>query len=90
MPKTMQAAVLYGKEDVRVESVALGEVGLGDLLVRVGAALTCGTDVKVFQRGYHARMIVPPAPFGHEFAGEVVAARSRGRAIPRRRSRSSF
>ena len=36
-------------------------------------ALTCGTDVKVFRRGYHARMIVPPAVFGHELAGDVVA-----------------
>src|SRR5262249_19816642 len=34
---------------------------------------TCGTDVKVFRRGYHARMIVPPAVFGHELAGDVVA-----------------
>ncbi len=36
------------------------------------AALTCGTDVKVFLRGYHARMIVPPAVFGHELAGDIV------------------
>src|SRR5262249_52745175 len=40
---------------------------------RVKVALTCGTDVKVFRRGYHARMIVPPAVFGHELAGDVVA-----------------
>jgi L-iditol 2-dehydrogenase len=39
----------------------------------VKVALTCGTDVKVFRRGYHARMIVPPAVFGHELAGDVVA-----------------
>ena len=44
----------------------------GELVVRVGAALTCGTDLKVFRRGYHARMIVPPALFGHELAGTVV------------------
>jgi L-iditol 2-dehydrogenase len=49
------------------------EIGPGDILVRVRAALTCGTDVKVFRRGYHARMIVPPAVFGHEFAGDVLA-----------------
>jgi L-iditol 2-dehydrogenase len=42
------------------------------LVVRVGAALTCGTDLKVFRRGYHARMIVPPALFGHELAGTIV------------------
>jgi L-iditol 2-dehydrogenase len=70
--KEMMAAVLYGKEHLRVEPVAVPKIGAGDLLVRVRAALTCGTDVKVFQRGYHARMIVPPAVFGHELAGDVV------------------
>src|SRR6185295_10209789 len=39
--------------------------------VRIEAALTCGTDLKVFKRGYHAKMIVPPAVFGHELAGVV-------------------
>jgi L-iditol 2-dehydrogenase len=70
----MVAAVLYGKEDLRIESVAIPPIEDGDVLVRVRAALTCGTDVKVFRRGYHARMIVPPALFGHELAGDVVAA----------------
>lgn len=70
----MKAAVLYGQEDLRVERVDIPEIGRGDLLVRVRAALTCGTDVKVFRRGYHAKMIVPPALFGHELAGDVVAA----------------
>jgi L-iditol 2-dehydrogenase len=46
----------------------------GELILSVGAALTCGTDLKVFRRGYHARMIVPPALFGHELAGMVVEA----------------
>lgn len=68
----MIAAVLYGKENLRVEPVAVPEIGKGDILVRVRAALTCGTDVKVFRRGYHARMIVPPALFGHELAGDIV------------------
>ena len=69
----MTAAVLYGKEQLRIESVDVPELGRGDLLVRVRAALTCGTDVKVFRRGYHARMIRPPALFGHELAGDIVA-----------------
>jgi L-iditol 2-dehydrogenase len=69
----MMAAVLYGKENLRVEAVEVPRIGRGELLVRVKAALTCGTDVKVFLRGYHARMIVPPAVFGHELAGDVVA-----------------
>ena len=68
----MLAAVLYGKEHVQVESVAVPRIESSDILVRVRAALTCGTDVKVFRRGYHARMIVPPALFGHELAGDIV------------------
>ena len=69
----MMAAVLYGKEHLQIESVAVPKIESGDVLVRVKAALTCGTDVKVFRRGYHARMIVPPAVFGHELAGDIVA-----------------
>src|SRR5579863_1162837 len=69
----MTAAVLYGKEQLRIETVQVPKLGPGDVLVRVRAALTCGTDVKVFRRGYHARMIRPPALFGHELAGDVVA-----------------
>lgn len=73
MNTQMLAAVLYGRENVRVEKVAVPKIEKGDVLVRVRAALTCGTDVKVFRRGYHARMIVPPALFGHELAGDIVA-----------------
>ncbi len=71
---TMQAAVLHGREDIRIENVPVPKAEAGELIVRVGAALTCGTDLKVFRRGYHARMIVPPALFGHELAGTVVEA----------------
>ena len=45
--------------------------GEGELLVRIRAATTCGTDVKVFRRGGHPRMLQVPTPFGHEFAGSV-------------------
>jgi L-iditol 2-dehydrogenase len=73
----MMAAVLYGRELLQVEPVAVPDVGESDVLVRVKAALTCGTDVKVFRRGYHARMIIPPAVFGHELAGDVVKVGSK-------------
>ncbi len=71
---TMQAAILHGREDIRIESVPVPKAEPGEVIVQVGAALTCGTDLKVFRRGYHARMIVPPALFGHELAGTVVEA----------------
>jgi L-iditol 2-dehydrogenase len=68
----MAAAVLYGKEDLRLERVAVPRAGAGELEVRVGAALTCGTDLKTYRRGYHAAMLQPPTLFGHELAGEVA------------------
>src|SRR3954463_9539525 len=76
----MQAAVLYGREDMRVENVEPAKLKRGEVRVRIEAALTCGTDLKVFKRGYHAKMIVPPAVFGHELAGvisEVQGSRSK-------------
>ena len=69
----MKAAVLYGKEDVRVEEVPVPSAGPGEVLVRVQSALTCGTDLKIFRNGSHARILKPPALFGHEFAGIIEA-----------------
>ncbi|WP_419807123.1 zinc-dependent alcohol dehydrogenase [Terriglobus sp.] len=68
----MQAVVLYGKEDLRLESVPCPTAGPGELVLRVGAATTCGTDLKVYRRGYHAQMLQPPTMFGHEVAGTVT------------------
>jgi len=72
----MRAAVLYGREDVRIETMPVPEVGPGEVRIRIEAALTCGTDVKVFRRGYHAQMLQPPARFGHELAGVIDAVGS--------------
>src|SRR5215468_8513075 len=68
----MRTAVLYGKEDVRVEEVAHTRLKPGEVRIKIEAALTCGTDLKVFKRGYHAKMIVPPAVFGHELSGTIA------------------
>ena len=68
---SMRAAIMHGQRDVRIERVPVPKPGPGEVLIRVKAALTCGTDAKVYRRGYHARMIVPPSPFGHEVAGVV-------------------
>jgi L-iditol 2-dehydrogenase len=68
----MKAALLYGVKDLRVEDVAVPRVEAGEVLVRVKGATTCGTDVKIFQRGYVEKIIKLPTIFGHEWAGEVV------------------
>lgn len=67
----MIAAVLYGREDVKIESVDIPRLQEEDVLVRVRVALTCGTDLKTWKQGFHARMIQPPALFGHELSGVV-------------------
>lgn len=69
----MKAAVLHGPGDVRYEDIADPIPARGEIVVRTLAALTCGTDLKVVRRGYHARMLKPPCVFGHEAAGEVAA-----------------
>jgi L-iditol 2-dehydrogenase len=72
LPARMTAAVLYGSEDLRIEKVDVPSVSPDEVLLRVRLALTDGTDLKVWQRGYHAKMIQPPAVFGHEVVGEIV------------------
>jgi L-iditol 2-dehydrogenase len=61
----MRAAVLHGRDDLRVEEVAEPE---GEVLVRVEAATACGTDAKMLRHGH--RVLGPyPSRFGHETAG---------------------
>jgi L-iditol 2-dehydrogenase len=68
----MKAAMLYGVKDLKVEDVEVPKVEAGEVLVKVKAATTCGTDLKIFQRGYVEKVIKFPTIFGHEWAGEVV------------------
>jgi len=66
--------MLYGVKNLKVEEVPTPTVKAGEVLVRVKAATTCGTDLKIFQRGYVEKVIKLPTIFGHEWAGEVVEA----------------
>jgi L-iditol 2-dehydrogenase len=68
----MKAAMLYGVRDLRVEDVDVPRISDGEVLVRVKSATTCGTDLKIFQRGYVEGVVKLPTIFGHEWAGEVV------------------
>jgi len=75
----MKAALLYGVKDLRVEETKTPQVGKGEILVKIKAATTCGTDLKIFQRGYVGGVIKLPTVFGHEWAGEVVEV---GEGVP--------
>jgi L-iditol 2-dehydrogenase len=68
----MKAVMLYGIKDLRVEDVETPKVEAGEALVKIKAATTCGTDLKILQRGYVEKIIKLPTIFGHEWAGEVV------------------
>jgi L-iditol 2-dehydrogenase len=72
LPATMRRAELLRPGAVELREVPVPRPGPGELLVRVDVALTCGTDLKTYQRG-HARIPLP-APMGHELAGTVAAA----------------
>ncbi len=69
IPDQMQAAVYYGQDDMRLETVAVPKIGPGELLVRIHTCGICGTDLKKIATGSHSA----PRVFGHEMAGVVVA-----------------
>jgi L-iditol 2-dehydrogenase len=68
----MRAALFYGPRDVRLEAVDVPRAAEGEVIVKVEVALTCGTDLKTFQRGHPVLLKRFPSPFGHEFAGVVT------------------
>ncbi|MFX1559946.1 MAG: zinc-binding dehydrogenase [Promethearchaeota archaeon] len=71
MTRKMKAAMYYDVGDVRYEETDVPEIGPGELLVKIGKALTCGTDVKTYKRGHPILIKHTPALFGHEYAGTI-------------------
>jgi L-iditol 2-dehydrogenase len=72
----MKAARLMGKGDLQVVSVPEPAIGQAEILVRVRAAMICGTDVRMLRNG--AKLL--PMTLGHELAGviEEVGSAVRG------------
>jgi L-iditol 2-dehydrogenase len=68
VPTMMRAAVYRGVNDVRVETVAVPEIGAGEVLVKIHTCGICGTDLKKIHTGSHEA----PRVFGHEMSGTVV------------------
>jgi len=69
----MLAAMFYAPMDVRLEERPIPQVGPGEVLLKVAAATTCGTDLKAYRRGHPLLFRNLPAGFGHEVAGIVAA-----------------
>ena len=68
IPSTMKAAVYRGVNEVRLEEVAVPEIGPREILVRVHTCGICGTDLKKIATGSHSA----PRIFGHETSGVVA------------------
>jgi L-iditol 2-dehydrogenase len=58
-----------GHGGMELRTAGMPEVGNGDVLIRVGAAGICGTDLHIFEDRFPCTM---PVILGHEFAGEIV------------------
>ncbi|HSP95965.1 MAG TPA: alcohol dehydrogenase catalytic domain-containing protein [Candidatus Dormibacteraeota bacterium] len=66
----MRGHVLVRPGHVELRELPRPSAGADGVVVRVRAALTCGTDIKTFVRGHP--IFPTPTLFGHEFAGDVV------------------
>ncbi|MBI5201633.1 MAG: alcohol dehydrogenase catalytic domain-containing protein [Elusimicrobia bacterium] len=69
----MKAVMFFGPQEIKLVDVPRPEPGPGEVLVRIGAALTCGTDFKAYRQGHRVLLGDLPAPFGHELAGTIEA-----------------
>ena len=65
----MLAGILVEPGTIELQDIPIPRVSDGEVLIRVKAALTCGTDLKAYRRGHP--VIPMPGPFGHEFSGIV-------------------
>jgi L-iditol 2-dehydrogenase len=68
----MQAAFMYDKEDIRLEEVAIPEIGDNEVLVQTAGASICGTDLRMFKNGYKNISPENPLILGHELSGTIV------------------
>lgn len=66
----MIASYLIRPGLIELKEFPLPKPKYGEVLVKVMAALTCGTDLKAFLRGHP--MIPMPGVFGHEFSGVIA------------------
>ena len=65
----MKAAVVYGKNEIRIQSVPVPEISEGEVLVKVRASGICATDIKtLLGQGLPKNL---PAILGHEVAGSI-------------------
>jgi L-idonate 5-dehydrogenase len=66
--------VIHAPDDLRLDEQDAGEIGPGQVLVKVGMGGICGSDLHYFHNGgFGSVRITEPMVLGHEVAGTVVA-----------------
>ncbi|MFS0894165.1 zinc-dependent dehydrogenase [Microbacterium sp. 179-I 3D3 NHS] len=70
----MKAAVFLGPGRIEVTDIPVPEVGPGDVLVEVGAASICGTDLRIMKHGHFRIPEGTRRVLGHELTGRIVRA----------------
>ena len=66
----MLANIIIKPGTIELREIKTPKPSHGEILVKIKASLTCGTDLKAFRHGHP--MIPMPGVFGHEFSGVVA------------------
>ena len=66
----MRALIFECPGEIRVGEIAVPIPGPGEVVIEVGAASVCASDMRVYRGEKYAKPGVVP---GHEFAGQVIA-----------------
>lgn len=66
----MQANIIIRPGRIGFCEIETPKPSHGEIVIKIKAALTCGTDLKAFRQGHH--VIPMPGGFGHEFSGIVA------------------
>jgi len=68
---TMRAVLFHGPGDLRLTHVPIPRAGVGEVVIKIHTALTCGTDLKTYRQGHPVLLARTPSPFGHEMSGII-------------------
>jgi L-iditol 2-dehydrogenase len=73
IPESMQAAVLHGIHDIRVERRTVPSPGKGEVLLKIASVGICGSDVHYYNEGRIGNQVVTePLSMGHEFSAHIL------------------
>jgi L-iditol 2-dehydrogenase len=72
IPETMQAAVLHGIHDIRIEQRPVPVPGHNEVLLKITAVGVCGSDVHYYKEGrIGSQVVTEPIIMGHEFSAYI-------------------